>query len=284
MKRFTKLILSTLLLSSSVFAADTAIDLPSSVPIEVYKMKEDQIGIGYIQFNVKLALEDDYYNDKIGDVEYDTKGLIITLPRDTDTIIGNMFELSYTLGMIDSKLNDNSFVDSGSLYHNTYDKSGFYVGIRPSFNVDIYKSDMFEIKNSTAIHAMIYTLSGDFSVYNVTKNYAYAYDETAVGLGLKPSTVLSATIYPVSSFGVTVFGGLSTFIALDVTSYSNQADSYDEDTEANIYTSNIDPIYGFDLIYRGIFGKYDSFNLSSVIAQKETDSSFETIVRYTFSF
>ncbi|MBU1658819.1 hypothetical protein KKG72_07200 [bacterium] len=283
MDKLVKILGACALLLTALMAQDKSMELPSSVPIDVFEMQENQIGVGFMQFNVNLSLEDEYYGDKIGDAEYKNQGIIITLPANTETIIGKMFELSYTLGVINSELKDKVFTDGGNIYNNTYSKNGFYVGIRPSFSVNLYESDMFKIKNATSLHAVLYTMSGDFSVNN-NNGPDYAYDETSYGIGLKPSTVLSGTFYPVNNFGITMFGGLSTFLALNVTDFTNKNTSLDADTEAAAYMSSIDPIYGFDVIYRGIFSEYDSFNLSSVFAMKENDTAMETIVRYVFTF
>lgn len=283
MKNVMKLIFVPVFLLVSIVKADIGLDLPSSTPIEVFELKENQIGIGYIQFNVDLSLEDAYFEDKIGDVEYNNKGIIVTLPENRDTIIGKMFELSFTAGIIDTKLKENNFIDGGNIYNNTYEKSGFYVGVRPSFTLDIYESDMFKLKNSTAMHTIAYTLSGDFSVNN-NNGLNYAYDENSFGLGLKPSTIVSGTFYPIHNLGLSGFVGASTFLALDVNSYTNKNATFDADTEVGGYMSSIDPIYGFDVIFRGIFSKYDSFNLSSVFSQKNDKNGVETIVRYVFAY
>ncbi|QSZ42773.1 hypothetical protein GJV85_11825 [Sulfurimonas aquatica] len=283
MNKIMKLVFASILMLTSLMAKDKGMDLPSSTPIEVFEMNENQIGIGYIQFNVKLSLEDAYFEDKIGDVDYDNKGIIVTLPANTSTMIGKMFELSYTAGVIDSKLKNGRFTDSGNIYNNSYEKNGFYLGIRPSFSVNIYDGDMFKLKNSTALHAIAYTLSGDFSVNN-NNGLNYAYDETSYGVGVKPSTVLSGTFYPISNFGLSGFVGASTFLALDVNNYTNKSTSLDSDVEVGGYMSSIDPIYGFDVIFKGIFSDNDTFNLSSVFSQKNDEAGVETIVRYIFTY
>ncbi|WP_373069994.1 hypothetical protein [Sulfurimonas sp.] len=270
--------------SIPLLAADTAIDMPSSQPIDVFKMKKGQVGIGYMQFNVELSLEDEYYEDKIGDVNYDNKGIIITLPADSKTIIGEMFEESYTVGIIDSELEKKHFVDGAYTYDNKYDKSGFYIGYRPSFSTTFYESDMFRVSNATSLHMILYTLNGDFTVDGTKTGFAYSYDETSFGFGLKPTTVINTTFFPIDNLGISIFGGASTFFALDINDYENKTNPSDYDTEVNGYMADIAPIYGFDIIFKGIVGDDDSFNLSSVFAKKDNDTSTETIVRYIYNF
>jgi hypothetical protein len=270
------------LVTCSVSAKDASLDMPSSVPIDVFEMNENQIGIGYIQTDVQLSLHDDYYGDKIGDVSYKTKGLIVSLPKKMETPIGKMFELSFTAGSINSVLDDKQFTDGGFTYNNTYDKTGFYVGVRPAFSKGLYDTDMFKAQVATSLHTMFYHLSGDFSV-NRTGN-SYAYDESSYGIGLKPTVVLSGTFMPTSHFGISAFGGASTFLALDYNNYSGKNTSTGSDTELVGYTSSVDPVYGADLVYRGIFSKDDKINLSSILGSKQSNTSIETIVRYVFNF
>ena len=281
------LITMSLLVSTNLLLAEEAsLNLPSSVPIEVFKMKEDQRAIGYIGFNVNLELEDDYYKDKVGIAKFESKGLIYTEPREVETFLGNMFELSYTAGMITSNLKDNTFFDNGKNYNNTFDKKGFYIGIRPAFNNELYSNKWFIVRNSTALNTFLYTLNGDFSVNDGTRSYAY--DEKSYGLGMKPSTVLQLTAYPTNHLGITAFGGITTFIAGNYTDYSggltNNGNSVenDEDSEVGFYTTGVNPIYGFDITYN-FLGKYQ-LNLSTAITQQDTDNSVETIVRYTYTF
>ena len=232
MKKFTKFALGLSVFVTAVFGVDPQMEAPSSVPINVFQMQDNQIGIGYFQFGTTLELEDDYFGDKIGDAEYDSKGVIVTFPRNTQTMIGKMFELSYTAGNIDSKLKDTTFSDDGKIYNNTYKKDGFYIGVRPVFSLDIYESDMFQIQNSTSIHLMLYTMSGDFTVSHNGGGYSsYGYDETSSGIGVKPTTVINGTFFPIKNLGLTLFGGLTTFVAIDYTSYENKASSFDEDVE-----------------------------------------------------
>ena len=283
MKYMTKLTLGAMLCTNVVFGADSQLEMPSTVPIDTFKMQENQIGIGYIQFSATLELEDDYFEDKIGDAEFKSKGLMVTFPDDSDTIIGKMFEHSYTIGKIDSELKEKTFVDNGKTYNNTYEKDGYYVGYRPAFSTDIYESDMFKIQNSTSLHFMLYSIDGSFSVnHNGGGLSSYKYNETTTGLGVKPTTVFNGTFFPINSLGLTVFGGVSTFLALNYTSYDNGG--YDEDAEVTFNMASVDPIYGFDVVFRGIFSENDSFNLSSVFAVKSADTSIETIVRYIFTF
>jgi len=284
MKLKNKLIYS-ILFSSILFAADSPIQLPSSVPLEVYPMKSNQIGIGYIQFNVNLELEDSYYDDKIGDIKYDSKGLIYTTPADnkSNSYIGKMFELSYTLGTINGEIKDKIFTSDGKTYNNDYDKSGLYIGIRPSFNKNIFSNNKFIIKNSTTFHAFFFTLNGKFSVNDGTRSYEY--DENAYGFALKPTTVVQATYYPLNRLGLTVFGGISTFIAVDWVFYEggqNTASFVDEDNELEFLASAITPIFGYDISYK--FSNDSIFNLSSVISKTQNDNTQETIFRYIYTF
>jgi hypothetical protein len=271
--------------TTSVMAENSFLDLPSSVPIEVFKMKENEIGFGYIGFNVNLELEDDFYKDRIGKTKFDSHGLIYTQPRDTETFLGQMFELSYTAGIIDSTLDQKSFTHNGVSYNNTFDKQGFYIGVRPAFNHELYSNKWLIIRNSTAFHTFLYNLSGDFSVNNGTRSYAY--DETSYGLAMKPSSVIQFTAYPTNHLGVTAFGGLTTFIAADYTDYSGGLTNVgstrtDDDSEVGLYTTGINPIVGFDITYN-FLGKH-KLALSSAISKQETDNSIETILRYTHAF
>jgi len=286
MKKISNLLVGLSLLATTAFSADSQMEVPSAVPINVFEMDENQIGVGYIQFGATLELEDDYYNDKIGDADFKSKGLILTLPKNQATPIGKMFELSYTVGTIDSSLKNNQFQDSGKNYTNSYEKDGFYVGVRPAFSTELYKSDMFTVQNSTSLHLMLYSISGSFSVSHDGggANSSYKYDETNTGIGLKPTTVINGTYFPMKNLGLSVFGGLSTFIALDYCSYSGDVGYEDDDVELNFQMASIDPIYGFDVVLKGIFGENDTINLSSVFASKSADTSVETIVRYVFTF
>jgi hypothetical protein len=266
-------------------AKDGGMDLPSSTPINVFEMQKGQVGIGYIQFNVKLELEDEYFGDKIGDVDYDAKGLIISFPASVETPIGKMFEYSYTIGKVDSKLKDNTFTDGSKTYNNTYEKSGFYVGWRPVFSASLYEDDNFKLQSATALHFVAYSISGDFTIHHDGSGLSnYGYDETNTGIGFKPSTVLSGTWFPINNLGISAFGGLSTFAALDYNSYSSKSNSFEDDVELATYVSSIDPIYGADIIFKGIFAQSDSFNLSAVFTNKNDESNMETIVRYVFNF
>lgn len=266
-----------------IFAEDGGLSLPSSVPIEVFKMKENQRGFGYIQFNVNLEMvdPDNVGSPKIGTGQFDTHGIIYTEPRSKETFLGRMFESSYTLGVIKAGLKDNIFTDNGVNYNNTFDKEGFYVGIRPAFNTEFYSNGTFSIKNSTAIHAFLYNLKGDYSVNHL------AYDEDSYGIGIKPSTVLQVTAYPFKNLALTAFGGVSSFLAVDYNSYSQipsqlNQNPNDEDTETNFATTGINPLYGYDVTYN-VFGKYP-LSLSMAVEKQDTDNSIETILRYTHNF
>ena len=284
MKWYKKLLLLCVL-STLTFGADLELETPSSMPIDTFQMQDNQIGIGYILSSATLELEDSYYDDKIGDVEYDTKGLIVTLPANTNFLFGKIFEFSITGGIIDSKLKDKTFKDSGYTYNNKYDKSGYYIGVRPAFSADIYDSDMFKFQNVTTLHLMLYHLDGSFAVHRTgAGNNNYAYDETNTGLALKPTVIFNGTFFPIKNLGISAFGGFSTLLDLDYCDYSNKTNSFDSDTEVEFLTSSIDPVYGFDIIFRGIFKDYDALNLSSVFTPKEVDTSIETVVRYIISF
>lgn len=276
-------LLFSILFSGLLFAADSPIELPSSVPLEVHTMKNNQIGIGYIQFSVNLELEDSYYEDKIGDIKYDSKGLIYTEPRKGgDSFLGNMFELSYTTGYVTGEIKKNIFTDNGKNYNNTYEKSGFYIGIRPSFNRDIISNEYFVIKHSTTLHTFLYSVRGDFSVNDSTQSYSY--DESNYGIAFKPTTVLQGTYYPIKSLGLTVFGGLSTFVAADWVFYDGKDASgfEDEDNELGFLSTGINPVFGYDISYN--FRGDSIINLSSVISKRESDNSSETVLRYIYTF
>lgn len=271
--------------TSLVMAESGFLDLPSSVPIEVFKMKENERGFGYIGFNVNLDIEDDYFKDRVGTAEFESHGLIYTEPRDVDTFLGHMFELSYTAGHINGALEKESFIYNGKTYNNLFDKQGFYIGVRPAFNHELYSNRWFIIRNSTAFHTFLYTLNGDFAVNDGTRSYAY--DENSYGLGMKPSSVLQLTAYPTNHLGVTAFGGLTTFIAADYNNYSGGLTNIgntvkDDDSELGFYTTGVDPIFGFDITYN-FLGKY-KLGLSTAISKQDNDESIETIVRYTHAF
>jgi len=274
------ILLGLLASTSFIMGGDSNLGLPSSVPIEVFKMKENQIAIGYIGTNVNIEQEDDYYKDTIGTAAFKSHGLIYTEPRSVDTFLGTMFEFSYTAGAITSELEENKFSDNGKNYNNTWDKKGFYIGIRPAFNKELFKNDWFVIKNSTAIHTLLYTLDGDFSVNNGVNSYAY--DEKDYGIAVKPSTVLQFTAYPTKNLGISAFAGVTTFVGYSYTDYSNKNNTFDSDTETGFFTTTIDPIIGYDITYK-FFGKY-KFGISSAFTKQKSDNSIETIIRYTHTF
>lgn len=280
-----KTYLTLLLLSSYSFGAQSAIDMPSSVPLEVFELKENQRAIGIINFNVGLELEDSYYKDKIGDIEYKTNGLIYTMPKKgSDTFIGKMFELSYTAGVIDSSIKESNFIDNGITYNNTFDKSGFYVGIRPSYNKSLYHSDNVDVKSSTTFHSMFYSISGSFSVKRVDTSFSYTYDEENYGVAFKPTTVIQGTYYPTQNLGLTLFGGLSAFAVLDWAFYSGgESTAYylDEDNELALETGEFSTVVGYDITYKY---KDSMFNLSTAFTQKKDDDSSETILKYVYEF
>lgn len=270
-----------LISSSALFASDISIDLPSSVPIKTFEVKENQIGIGYIMFDVKLEIEDDYYGDKIGDVDYKTNGFIYTYASSKESFFGEEFETSFTAGTIESELKDNIFVDSGYRYNNTYDKSGFYIGYRPAYSYALYSEEKMNINIATSLHYIFFTLGGDYSISR-SDGQAYAYDETTYGLGLKPTSVLQGTYKPLSNIAVSFYGGLSTFIALSVTDYENKVDSSDYDTEGEFLAENITPLYGWDIAYK--FSNDSILNLSTAFANYSSNQSTEVVVRYIFTF
>jgi hypothetical protein len=271
----------SLVATTMLLIGDSDLGLPSSVPIEVFEMKENQIAFGYIGVNVNIDQKDDYYNDKIGTAKFKSHGLIYTQPKSVDTFLGKMFELSYTAGAITSELKENQFSDNGKDYNNTWDKTGFYLGIRPAFSTEFYKNNWFVIKNSTAIHTLLYMLEGDFSVNNGVTN-PYAYNEKSYGLAIKPSTVLQFTLYPTENLGITAFGGVSAFAGYSYTDYTNKVNSFDADSEKNFFTTGIKPLFGYDVTYK-FFGKY-KLAISSAITKQDDDNSIETIIRYTHSF
>jgi hypothetical protein len=279
MKLFKVVLLVVTLSPAWSYAADSPIELPSSIPVDVFKMDKNQRGLGYIGFNVNLELEDDFFKDRIGDVEFESQGFIYTTPGEGALgFLGEMFELSYTVGVIDGQIIDPSFTANGFNYNNTYDKDGFYIGFRPSYSRDLNVGDGFKLKSSTTLHAFFYSVSGAFSVNNGTN--AYRYNEDNYGLALKPTTVLQGTFYPTSNFALTLYGGLSTFVAIDWVFYDDGA--FDEDNEADFLTSGINPVFGYDLSYR--FSNGSVFNVSSILSQRENDDSLETVIRYLYSF
>jgi len=279
MKLLKATIIGAMLTHSASYAADSPIELPSSIPVDVFKMQENQRGIGYIGFNVNLELEDDFFNDKIGDVDFESQGFIYTKPGKGEFgILGEMFELSYTVGAVEGTIINTNFTDNGINYNNTYDKDGFYVGIRPSYSRDLNVGDSFKIKSSTTLHAFFYSVSGEFSVNNGTN--AYRYDEDNYGLALKPTTVIQGTFYPTENLSLTLHGGLSTFVAIDWVFYDDGG--FDEDNEVDFLSSGINPVFGYDVSYR--FNNGSIFNISSIISQREEDDSVETVIRYIYSF
>lgn len=279
MKFLKPILCGSLLLSGAAHGADSPIELPSSVPVDVFELGENQRGIGYIGFTVTLELEDDFFDDRIGEVDFESDGLIYTTPGSGSLgLLGDMFELSYTAGRVESVLKERTFVDRGLTYNNTYDKDGFYVGIRPSYSRDLTDGDGFKLKSSTTLHAFFYSLSGSFSVDNGTN--AYRYDEDNYGLAFKPTTIIQGTFYPSPNLGLTLYGGLSTFVAVDWVFYDDGA--FDEDDELDFLASGINVVFGYDISYR--LGNQSVFNLASIVSQREEDESVETVVRYIFNF
>lgn len=277
--RFSSSAFLCLFLTSATYAADSPIELPSSVPVDVFELNQNQRGIGYIGFNVTLQLEDNFYEDKIGDIDYESQGFIYTTPGEGSLgLLGNMFELSYTAGAVDGTIKDPVFSDKGKTYNNTYDKDGFYVGIRPSYSQDLNSSDSFQLKSVTTLHSFFYSVSGSFSVND--GSFSYAYDEDNYGLAIKPTTIIQASFFPSSDFGLTLYGGLSTFLALDWVFYDDGA--YSQDDELDFLSSDINFVFGYDLSYR--FSNGSIFNLASIVSQREKDDSIETVVRYIYSF
>jgi len=266
-------------LSSITYAADSPIELPSSVPVDVFELDENQRGIGYIGFNVTLDLEDNFFEDKIGDIDYNSQGIIYTTPGEGSlSLLGNMFELSYTAGVVEGTIKEPNFTDNGKTFNNTYDKDGFYVGIRPSYSQALTSSDSFHLKSSTTLHSFFYSVSGSFSVDD--GSFSYRFDEDNYGLAIKPTTIIQGTFYPSSNFGLTLYGGLSTFLAIDWVFYDDGA--FAEDNEVEFLSSGLNGVFGYDISYR--FNNGSIFNLASIISQREEDDSIETVVRYIYSF
>jgi hypothetical protein len=279
MKLIKATLVGALLCHTPIYAADSPIELPSSIPVDVFKMKENQRGIGYIGFNVNLELEDEFFNDKIGDVEFESQGFIYSTPGEGALgFLGEMFELSYTAGMVEGAIINRNFIDNGISYSNTYDKDGFYIGIRPSYSRELNVSDSFKLKSSTTLHAFFYNVSGDFSVNNGSNSYRY--DEDNYGLALKPTTVIQGSFYPSADFGLSLYAGLSTFVAIDWVFYDDGG--FDDDNEVDFLTSGINPVFGYDISYR--FANGSVFNVSSILSQRENDDSIETVIRYIFTF
>ena len=279
MKLLKAALIGIMLSYSSVYAADSPIELPSSIPVDVITLEENQRGIGYIGFNVNLELEDDFFNDKIGDIDFESHGFIYSKPGSgTLGFLGEMFELTYTTGTIEGTIIDSNFTEKGITYNNTYDKDGFYIGVRPSYSRGIYAGDRFKIKSATTLHTFFYSVNGSFSVNNGSN--AYQYDEDNYGLALKPTTVIQGTFYPSENLALTLHGGLSTFVAIDWVFYDDGA--LDEDNEVDFLSSGINPVFGYDISYR--FSNESIFNISSIISSREEDDSVETVFRYFFSF
>ena len=275
----SKLVFFCLLSSSVVYAVDSPIELPSSVPVDVFELNENQRGFGYIGFNVTLELEDNFFEDKIGDIDYDSQGVIYTTPgKGSLGLLGKMFELSYTAGMIDGAIKNPNFIDNGKTYNNTYDKDGFYVGIRPSYSKTLKSSDSFQLKSATTLHSFFYSVSGSFSVDSGISSYRY--DEDNYGLAIKPTTIIQGTFYPSSNFGLTFYAGLSTFLAIDWVFFDDGG--FDEDNEVELLSSGVNPVFGYDISYR--FDNGSIFNLATIVSQRELDDAVETVVRYIYSF
>ncbi len=269
----------SILISPLTNAADSPIELPSSVPVDVFELGDKQRGIGYIGFNVTLDLEDNFFEDKIGDIDYDSQGFIYTKPGEGSFgLLGSMFELSYTAGVIEGAIKESNFTDSGKTYNNSYDKDGFYVGIRPSYSKTLTSSESFHLKSSTTLHSFFYSVSGSFSVDD--GSFSYQYDEDNYGLAIKPTTIIQGTFYPSSNFGLSLYGGLSTFLAIDWVFYDDG--NFDEDNEVEFLSSGLNFVFGYDISYR--FNKDSVFNIASIVSQREEDDSIETVVRYIYSF
>ena len=279
MKLLRATFVTTILFSSITFAADSPIELPSSVPVDVFKMDENQRGIGFIGFNVTLELEDNDFNDKIGDIDYESKGIIYTMPGEGGfDLLGDMFELSYTAGVIEGVIKNPVFTDSGKTYNNSYDKDGFYVGIRPSYSKDLSVGDSYIVKSSTTLHGFFYNVSGKFSVDD--GSFSYQFDEDNYGLAIKPTTIIQGTYYPSTNIGLSIYGGLSAFLAIDWVFYDDGASA--EDNEVELLTSGVKFVVGYDISYQ--FNKKSVLNISSIISQREEDDLIETVVRYKYSF
>ena len=279
MKLFKIIILTTILFCSITFAADSPIELPSSVPVDVFKMGEKQRAIGFIGFNVTLELEDNDFDDMIGDIDYESMGIIYTMPGEGGfDLLGAMFELSYTAGIVDGVIKNPVFTDRGKSYNNTYDKNGFYVGVRPSYSKNLSVSDSFIVKSSTTLHSFFYNVSGKFSVDD--GSFSYQFDEDNYGLAIKPTTIVQATYYPSTNVGLSVYGGLSAFLAIDWVFYDDGA--LVEDNEVDFLTSGIKPVFGYDISYQ--LNKDSVFNISSILSKRENDDLIETVVRYKYSF
>jgi hypothetical protein len=272
---------STILISSITYAADSPIELPSSVPVDVFKINKNQRGIGYIGFNVTLELEDEDFNDKIGDIDYESKGIIYSMPGDGGVnFLGNMFELSYTAGAIEGLISTAVFTDNGKNYNNTYDKDGFYFGYRPSYSKDLHTGDSFQLKASTTLHSFFYSVSGEFSVND--GSFEYRFEEDNYGLALKPTTVIQGTYRPSNSLGLTMYGGLSTFLAIDWVFYDGGdiTGTPFEDNEVELLSSGINVVFGYDISYK--FDNGSVFNIASILSQREEDNSIETVIRYMY--
>ena len=274
---------SLILFAPSVFAADPGIELPSSVPIEAFDLKPDQRGYGYIQSNVELVVMDDYYGDKIGDVAFHSHGAMYTTPSDELGWLGRKFEDSFTFGIVSGELKKTAFTFNNNSYNNSYDKSGFYLGYRPAYEVKFVNRDTFKFKASTAMHWQAYYLSGDFSVMkNNDPNFpnSYRYDEVSYGVALKPTFSLQGTYYPTKNLSLTAFAGLTTFVTATFTTYDDgKLDSGDELT-ANM--ANIDPVVGYDITYNAPV--YGMFNFSTMLSQRAEDSAVEMTARYVAPF
>lgn len=279
MKFLSAVFCGSIILSSITHAADSPIELPSSVPVDVFALSENQRGIGYIGFNVTLELEDTFYNDKIGDIDYDSQGVIYTIPGEGSlSFLGNMFELSYTAGFVEGVIKEPNFTNDGKTYNNTYDKDGFYIGIRPSYSRVIRSNNNFQLKSATTLHAFFYNVSGSFSVNSGSQ--AYQFDEDNYGFAIKPTTIIQATLFPSANLGLSLYGGLSTFLALDWVFYDDGG--LDEDNEVEFLSSGVNVVFGYDISYR--FNNGSVLNLASIVSQRENDEAIETVVRYIYTF
>jgi hypothetical protein len=275
-----KLLVGVALVSTAVFGGTESVLLPSSVPFSIFEDSIDKPMIGYITSGAQLDIEDPYLG-KIGDINYDLNGLIYTIPKNESTFLGKWFESSYTAGVLKGNIDKKHFVDSGFTYDNEYNKRGFFIGFRPSFVNPLMENESFKLKTSLTLHALIYELDGMFR-FNNNAGTDYTYDETSVGIAIKPTYVLQGTYLPTEKIGLTVYGGATMTGVLDYVNYKNRVFTNDSDTELDAYASSLAPVYGADITIRRIFGKNDQFSLSSVIGSKSKNREY--VIRFTLPF
>jgi|GEM_PF-4664460 len=279
-KQLVSVFVSSLLLSTPVLAD---IALPSSAPVDVYSGGRYQ-GYGAMKMKIVLDLKDDGYEFlgtgsselDIGKVDFDVQGLVY---KQTDRD-GSRFEVAYTIGTVEGKLNQEQFTTSTGTYNNNYDESGLYMGYIPAYSGELYRSTGggLDIKYAYNLNTMLYYIQGDYLINVHNNNIPYAggnfsvsYTESSLGIAFKPSGVIQPTWYVTENIAITLYAGATAFMEANVNDWRNSTNSAEYDTELSSNVKKIKPLYGYDISIRGILGRDDIFNLSSAFAGDTSD-------------